>query len=86
MQTRKLYYEDCHMQSFTATVTGCVPTEKGLRVTLDATAFYPEGGGQAADTGYLGSVRVIDTRESEEDTERFIRVLVDELLHPEEDA
>jgi len=32
------------------------------------------------------ATRVIDTRESEEDTERFIRVLVDELLHPEEDA
>ena len=39
--TRKIYYEDCHMAVFSATVTGCSQTEKGWEVTLDATAFYP---------------------------------------------
>ena len=63
MQTRKLYYEDSHMQRFTATVLSCTDIGKGFEVILDATAFYPEGGGQAADTGTLGGVRVIDTRE-----------------------
>ena len=63
METRKLYYEDCHMQSFTATVTGCASTPKGYEVTLDATAFYPEGGGQACDLGTLGAARVLDVRE-----------------------
>ena len=63
MQTRKLYYEDSHRKEFTAQVLSCTPVEKGYEVILDATAFYPEGGGQAADTGVLGGVRVLDTRE-----------------------
>ena len=63
MECRKLYYEDCLLRSFTATVTGCDPTEKGWEVTLDATAFYPEGGGQACDLGTLGNARVLDVQE-----------------------
>jgi len=63
MEVRKLYYEDCHLQEFTATVIGCEETEKGFLVTLDATAFYPEGGGQACDLGTLGDARVLDVQE-----------------------
>ena len=66
MTTRKLFYEDSHLQTFEGTVLSCEKTDKGYSVILDATAFYPEGGGQAADTGTLGSVRVLDTREQGE--------------------
>ena len=64
MEVKKLYYADCHLKEFTATVTGCQQTEKGWLVTLDATAFYPEGGGQPCDLGTLGDVNVLDVRES----------------------
>ena len=66
MNTKKLYYEDCHLRNFSATVLSCEKTEKGYAVVLDATAFYPEGGGQASDTGTLGDVRVLHTKEERE--------------------
>ena len=66
MEVRKLYYEDCHLDRFQARVTGCEQTEKGWVITLDATAFYPEGGGQACDLGALGTARVLDVQEKGE--------------------
>ncbi len=66
METRKLYYEDCHLREFKATVLSCEETKKGWQIRLDATAFYPEGGGQACDLGALGGVRVLDVREQGE--------------------
>lgn len=61
--TRKLYYEDCHLTRFEARVTGCEACEKGYEVTLDATAFYPEGGGQSCDLGTLSGAPVLDVQE-----------------------
>lgn len=64
---RKLFYENSHLQKFTATVTGCEPVKNGWEITLDATAFYPEGGGQACDTGTLGQAKVLSVREAGEE-------------------
>ncbi|MBQ7858835.1 MAG: alanyl-tRNA editing protein [Faecalibacterium sp.] len=49
--TQKLYYEQPLARSFTARVCEVDPAR--ARVALDATAFYPEGGGQPADRGVL---------------------------------
>lgn len=48
-ETELLYLEDAYLQDFEATV---VATEQD-RVALDRSAFYPTGGGQAHDVGYL---------------------------------
>lgn len=58
-----LYYQDSHLRRFSAQVTGCQPVQGGFAVTLDQTAFYPEGGGQAFDQGTLNGIRVLEVRE-----------------------
>jgi alanyl-tRNA synthetase len=63
MNTTKLYYENAYTQRFTAQVTACEPVKGGYHVQLDQTAFFPEGGGQTADTGTLDSVHVLDCHE-----------------------
>lgn len=50
--TRYLYYEDAYLRTFDATVTAVDHTGP-LRVALDSTSFYPGGGGQPNDEGWL---------------------------------
>lgn len=62
--TERIYDNDAYCREFTAEVTGCQPGKKGTyQVTLNRTAFYPEGGGQPGDHGTLGGISVTDTRE-----------------------
>ena len=51
--TEKLFYQDAYQTEFTAQIQEWIEDKKGLRVRLDRTAFYPEGGGQGADHGTL---------------------------------
>lgn len=55
-KTEKLYDADAYCKVFSATVLAC-ESEEGrpgcYRVVLNRTAFFPEGGGQYADTGTL---------------------------------
>ena len=60
--TRKLYDQDSHLQEFDAEVVACAPTEGQYLIELDRTAFFPEGGGQRADTGFIGGTRVLDAQ------------------------
>lgn len=52
--TIRLYDKDVDMLDFSAVVKTCAQRENGYVVTLDQTAFFPEGGGQGADHGTLG--------------------------------
>lgn len=59
------------MQTFTAHVVDCIPEGEQYHVILDRTAFFPEGGGQYADTGWLEiqdsseKIQVADVQESD---------------------
>lgn len=61
--TEKLFYRDSHMREFSAVVISCQERDERYEVELDRTAFFPEGGGQYADTGLLDEVRVCDVQE-----------------------
>lgn len=62
--TEKLYDTDSYLNEFQATVISCEQkNETTWRVVLDKTTFFPEGGGQTGDTGWLNDVEVTDTRE-----------------------
>ena len=65
METVRLHYENAFTQDFTAVVESCGAVKGGFAVVLDRTAFYPEGGGQPADHGTLGDVRVLDVHEKD---------------------
>jgi alanyl-tRNA synthetase len=54
-ETERLYYEDQQRTEFEAVVLDVFEREDGYDVVLDQTMFYPEGGGQPADTGSLST-------------------------------
>ena len=70
--TEKLYDQNSHLFTFEATVLDCREEKKGFSVVLDRTAFFPEGGGQLADTGTLGNTRVQDVHEREGEIRHYI--------------
>lgn len=74
--TIHLYDQDSELLEFDATVLSCVEKDGQYLVTLDQTAFFPEGGGQGADHGVLGGVNVLDAHE----TDGEVRHLTDGAL------
>ncbi len=60
--TTKLYYQDAELSSANVHVIHSEKDETGYYVILDQSFFYPEGGGQPADTGKIGSAKVIDVQ------------------------
>ena len=76
--TKELYYDDAYLNEFQATVLSCEEGKKGYALTLDATAFYPEGGGQPYDTGTLNEAKVLEVHRRDD---RIIHT-VDTYLKP----
>lgn len=49
----KLYYQDPYIQDFTAEVQSIIEKNGAFHIVLDQTAFYPGGGGQPSDIGFI---------------------------------
>lgn len=58
--TDKLYYESAYVKEWRTTVSRTVEKEDGVYLVLEETAFYPHGGGQPCDTGFIHDIPVLD--------------------------
>ncbi|MDF2877577.1 MAG: alanyl-tRNA editing protein [Clostridia bacterium] len=58
MTTQKIFYEDSYRAVFKAKVISCEVHEAGYQLRLNQTAFYPEGGGQPTDRGWIDGAKV----------------------------
>ena len=73
MKITKLYQQDRYLKNWTARITSVRASDETpgqFTLTLDQTAFFPEGGGQSCDTGTIetphGKFTVIDVKEDGE--------------------
>ena len=60
----KLFYQDINITDFEAVITDCTfdAKSKTYHIILDRTAFFPEEGGQSADTGTINGYPVVDVQ------------------------
>ena len=65
MKTIRLFDQNSHLYTFEAAIlsAGAGKAPDTLTVVLDATAFFPEGGGQYPDRGVLAGCPVVDVQE-----------------------
>ncbi|WP_010259520.1 alanyl-tRNA editing protein [Treponema primitia] len=67
METRKVYYEMPAAESFAANILELRPYTDKTALILDATIFYPEGGGQPGDRGTINGIPVLDVQEKDDE-------------------
>ncbi|MBQ0079322.1 MAG: alanyl-tRNA editing protein [Eubacterium sp.] len=64
MTVKKLWQEDVYTKEWDAVITEVSTVDNGnLKIYLDQTAFFPEGGGQSCDLGFMNDMKVIDVQE-----------------------
>lgn len=58
--TKKLYYDSAYMTEWQTDISQVLQREDGIYVTMEGTAFYPHGGGQPCDLGWINDIPVQD--------------------------
>ncbi|MDL1163748.1 DHHA1 domain-containing protein [Yersinia pestis] len=58
--TKKLYYESTHIREWETRITRKLEREDGTYLVMKETAFYPHGGGQPCDLGWIDKIPVLD--------------------------
>ncbi|MEC0373348.1 alanyl-tRNA editing protein [Paenibacillus chibensis] len=58
--TKKLYYHSAYIREWETRITRKLEREDGTYLVLEETAFYPHGGGQPCDLGWIDTIPVLD--------------------------
>lgn len=61
----KLYYKDQYLKEITAEITNIIENNGQYHIALDKTIFFPGGGGQHCDLGYIDNHKLIDVYEKD---------------------
>ena len=71
--TDLIYERDAYRTNFTTVVLAVQERENGIvALELQESCFFPEGGGQSADTGRIESCPVVDVQKSDGRVWHFI--------------
>lgn len=63
--TKKLYYESAYIREWETRITRKLEREDGTYLIMEETAFYPHGGGQPCDLGWIDKIPVLDVVQEE---------------------
>ncbi|MGG4345712.1 alanyl-tRNA editing protein [Paenibacillus lautus] len=63
--TKKLYYESAYIREWETQITRKLEREDGTYLVMEETAFYPHGGGQPCDLGWIDNIPVLDVVQEE---------------------
>ena len=66
MASERLYHDDPYVTRFRARVLAAGEYAGRAAVELEATRFYPEGGGQLGDRGAIGGARIVDVQAADD--------------------
>jgi len=73
--TEQTYYNDQSKKTESSIILRVDSLKKNYGIVLDHTIFYPEGGGQPGDTGFIGNARIIDTRKKDGEIYHITEIL-----------
>jgi Ser-tRNA(Ala) deacylase AlaX len=65
MPGKKVYYTDPYLTELKTSVTSSKTDERGTWYSFQETLFYPQGGGQSSDKGWINSSNIVDVQSSE---------------------
>lgn len=65
MKTEKCYQKNVYQKEAELVLLEVIPMEGGIKAAFESTIFFPEGGGQLCDIGWIGGHPVTDVHEKD---------------------